>query len=114
MPAGFYGVWARGLTRVNLDSYLPVLLFILVGLVIGAAPMALGALLGPHKPDPRQGNRSGITATDRPGQTANPRTAALGCDCGRIGRCDKAAGTSARDGSCRKQPQWTAVLLATG
>ncbi len=39
---------------MNLDSYLPVLLFILVGLVIGAAPMALGALLGPHKPDPEK------------------------------------------------------------
>jgi len=37
---------------VNLDSYLPVLLFIIVGLVIGAAPIALGALLGPHRPDP--------------------------------------------------------------
>jgi NADH-quinone oxidoreductase subunit A len=39
---------------VNLDSYLPVLLFILVGLVIGAAPLALGALLGPRKPDPEK------------------------------------------------------------
>jgi len=39
---------------VNLDSYLPVLLFILVGLVIGAAPMLMGALLGPHKPDPEK------------------------------------------------------------
>ena len=39
---------------MNLDSYLPVLLFIIVGLVIGAAPMALGALLGPHRPDPEK------------------------------------------------------------
>ena len=39
---------------MNLDSYLPVLLFIVVGLVIGAAPMALGALLGPHRPDPEK------------------------------------------------------------
>jgi NADH-quinone oxidoreductase subunit A len=39
---------------VNLDSYLPVLLFIIVGLVIGAAPMAIGALLGPHRPDPEK------------------------------------------------------------
>jgi len=39
---------------VNLDSYVPILLFILVGLLIGAAPMLLGALLGPHKPDPEK------------------------------------------------------------
>ena len=39
---------------MNLDSYLPVLLFIVVGLVIGAAPMAIGALLGPHRPDPEK------------------------------------------------------------
>ena len=39
---------------MNLDSYLPVLLFILVGLIIGAAPMLMGALLGPHKPDPEK------------------------------------------------------------
>ncbi len=34
-----------------LENYLPILLFILVGLAIGAAPMLLGALLGPRKPD---------------------------------------------------------------
>jgi NADH-quinone oxidoreductase subunit A len=39
---------------VDPDSYLPVLLFILVGLAIGAAPMAIGALLGPHRPDPEK------------------------------------------------------------
>ena len=35
-----------------LAEYFPILLFILVGLAVGVAPMALGALLGPHKPDP--------------------------------------------------------------
>jgi len=39
---------------VNLDEYLPVLLFIVVGIVVGVAPMALGALLGPRKPDPEK------------------------------------------------------------
>jgi NADH-quinone oxidoreductase subunit A len=36
---------------VNLENYLPVLLFVLVGAVVGVAPMALGKLLGPSKPD---------------------------------------------------------------
>ena len=39
---------------MNLETYLPILLFILVGLLIGAAPMLLGALLGPRKPDPEK------------------------------------------------------------
>ncbi len=34
-----------------LEQYLPVLLFILVGIGVGIAPMALGRLLGPHRPD---------------------------------------------------------------
>ncbi len=39
---------------MNLETYVPILLFILVGLLIGAAPMLLGALLGPRKPDPEK------------------------------------------------------------
>jgi len=39
---------------VTLDTYLPVLLFIGVGVAIGAAPMMLGALLGPSRPDPEK------------------------------------------------------------
>ena len=39
-------------TAVNLENYLPILLFILVGIGIGIAPQVLGRLLGPHKPDP--------------------------------------------------------------
>jgi NADH-quinone oxidoreductase subunit A len=34
-----------------LDNYFPVLLFILVGLVVGVAPITLGSLFGPNKPD---------------------------------------------------------------
>ena len=37
---------------MNLEQYLPILLFILVGAGVGVAPMALGRLLGPNKPDP--------------------------------------------------------------
>jgi NADH-quinone oxidoreductase subunit A len=34
-----------------LGNYFPVLLFIMVGLAIGVAPLLLGRLLGPHRPD---------------------------------------------------------------
>ena len=34
-----------------LESYLPILIFIVIGLVVGAAPLALGVLLGPRRPD---------------------------------------------------------------
>jgi len=37
---------------MNLADYLPVLLFILIGLVVGAGCLGAGALLKPHKPDP--------------------------------------------------------------
>ena len=36
---------------MSLDQYLPVLLFILVGLGVGVAPQLLGYLLGPKRPD---------------------------------------------------------------
>ncbi len=36
---------------MNLEQYLPVILFILVGAVVGIAPQLLGALLGPNRPD---------------------------------------------------------------
>jgi NADH-quinone oxidoreductase subunit A len=34
-----------------LGEYFPILLFILVGLGVGVAPMVLGKLLGPSRPD---------------------------------------------------------------
>jgi NADH-quinone oxidoreductase subunit A len=37
-----------------LAEYFPILLFILVGLAVGVAPMALGKLLGPSRPDPEK------------------------------------------------------------
>ena len=35
----------------QLEQYLPVILFILVGIGVGVAPQVLGALLGPRRPD---------------------------------------------------------------
>ena len=37
-----------------LAEYFPVLLFILVGIAVGVAPMVLGKLLGPSRPDPEK------------------------------------------------------------
>ena len=37
-----------------LAEYFPILLFIAVALVISVAPMVLGKLLGPSKPDPEK------------------------------------------------------------
>lgn len=36
---------------MNLDQYLPALLFILVGIAIGVAPQVIGYILGPNRPD---------------------------------------------------------------
>ena len=36
---------------MNLDQYLPILLFILVGIAVGVIPQVLGYILGPNKPD---------------------------------------------------------------
>jgi NADH-quinone oxidoreductase subunit A len=37
--------------KMNLDQYLPVLLFILVGIAVGVVPQILGYVLGPNRPD---------------------------------------------------------------
>lgn len=39
---------------MELDSYLPILLFLIVGAVIGIAPLGIGMLLGPRRPDPEK------------------------------------------------------------
>ena len=36
---------------MNLEAYLPVILFILVGVAVGVAPQVIGFLLGPRRPD---------------------------------------------------------------
>ena len=37
--------------QMNLSQYLPILLFILVGVAVGIIPQVLGYVLGPNKPD---------------------------------------------------------------
>jgi NADH-quinone oxidoreductase subunit A len=37
-----------------LAEYFPILLFIVVGVAVGVAPMVLGKLLGPNRPDPEK------------------------------------------------------------
>jgi NADH-quinone oxidoreductase subunit A len=39
------------LGEIMLENYLPVLLFIIVGLAVGVGPMLLGWLLAPNRPD---------------------------------------------------------------
>jgi len=41
-------------TKTMLAEYFPILLFIAVALAIGVAPMVLGKLLGPSRPDPEK------------------------------------------------------------
>ncbi len=36
---------------MNLENYLPVLLFIMVGIGVGVGPLLIGKLLGPSRPD---------------------------------------------------------------
>ncbi len=36
---------------VVLGNYFPILLFIIVGLLVGVVPLVLGKLVSPHKPD---------------------------------------------------------------
>ena len=39
---------------MDLNNYLPVLLFLFVGSMVGIGPMVIGKLLGPHRPDPEK------------------------------------------------------------
>jgi len=36
---------------LDIEAYFPVLLFILIGIAVGVVPMALGRLIGPHRPN---------------------------------------------------------------
>ena len=38
--------------QMNLDQYLPIFLFVLVGLGVGIAPQVIGYILGPNRPYP--------------------------------------------------------------
>jgi NADH-quinone oxidoreductase subunit A len=48
---GGQGFSGEQILKMNLDQYLPVLLFILVGIMVGVVPMVLGYVLGPNRPD---------------------------------------------------------------
>jgi NADH-quinone oxidoreductase subunit A len=37
-----------------LENYFPILLFVMVGLVVGVLPQAMGFLLAPHRPDDKK------------------------------------------------------------
>ena len=37
-----------------LEGYLPILIFLLVGLAVGVVPIVIGGLLGPQRPDPEK------------------------------------------------------------
>ncbi len=39
-----------------LENYLPILIFMAVGLIMGAVVMAIGYLLGPQRPDSEKGS----------------------------------------------------------
>ncbi|MDO5056898.1 MAG: NADH-quinone oxidoreductase subunit A [Lautropia sp.] len=39
---------------MDLGNYLPVLLFLIVGALVGVGPMMIGKLLGPSRPDPEK------------------------------------------------------------
>ena len=37
-----------------LEQYLPIAIFLIIGAIVGAAPLLLGRLIGPHRPDPEK------------------------------------------------------------
>lgn len=43
-----------GVVVVNLENYFPVLLFIIVGTLVGVGPMLIGKILSVHRPDPQK------------------------------------------------------------
>ena len=43
---------------MNLDQYLPILLFILVGIAVGILPQVIGYILGPNRPDAEKNSPS--------------------------------------------------------
>ena len=48
------GLRAGGVTATMLENYFPVLMFIAVGIVLGAVLLAVGGILAPHKPDAKK------------------------------------------------------------
>jgi NADH-quinone oxidoreductase subunit A len=52
---------------MDLQPYLPVILFILVGVAVGVAPQVLGFVFGPQPPDARR--TAPTSAASRPSRT---------------------------------------------
>lgn len=52
---------------MSLDQYLPVLLFILVGLAVGVLPQLIGYVLGPNRPDAAKNSPTNVAS--RPSRT---------------------------------------------
>ncbi|CAN5442968.1 NADH-quinone oxidoreductase subunit A [soil metagenome] len=40
--------------KVNLENYFPILLFVVIALAVGAAPLVMGSILGPRHPYPEK------------------------------------------------------------
>jgi NADH:ubiquinone oxidoreductase subunit 3 (subunit A) len=53
---------------MDLQQYLPVILFILVGVAVGVAPQVLGFLFGPNRPG-RRPRTAPTSAASRPSRT---------------------------------------------
>ncbi len=43
-----------GVKREMLSNYFPILLFVIVGLLVGVVPILLGRLISPNRPDPEK------------------------------------------------------------
>jgi len=39
-----------------LENYVPILIFIIIGLAVGVGPALIGFILGPHRPDAEKGS----------------------------------------------------------
>ncbi len=50
-PSAPIKIWPGKLDTSVLENYFPILLFILVGLGVGVAPIVLGKVVAPHRPD---------------------------------------------------------------
>lgn len=48
------GSWVEASGGSMIANYLPILMFIMVGLFIGAITLILGKAIGPHRPDPEK------------------------------------------------------------
>ena len=45
-----------------LENYLPVIVFMVMGVLFGLGPIAIGFILGPHKPDPEKNSHMNVVS----------------------------------------------------